>query len=179
MFILSIMKKTVIVIFIIYLIIILITSGCTENNSTSKKTYTWTAKQVFADILKDTNWDDGNQWLYDTLEDGDTLIIQDTITNISYDPDTNTTIVTFEWTEGNETNSLNPTFEGDITSYYQPGSNVKITVTIKYVKLTYQNVIFEMEIYQEQWESEEYFISDSDSSGEGLKPLPQSCIELV
>jgi hypothetical protein len=56
---------------------------------------------------------------------------------------------------------------------------VKITVTIKYVKLTYQSVNFEMEIYQEQWVSEEDFISDLDSGGEGLKPLPQSCIEIV
>jgi hypothetical protein len=174
------MKKTVITIFIINLILVLITSGCTENNQNgTAKTYTWTAKQVVADIPIDTDWNDGIQMLYNTLKDGDTLIIQDTITNISYDPDTNTTLVTFEWAEGNETNSLNPTFEGDITGYYQPGSNVKITVTIKYVKLTYQSVNFEMEIYEEQWVSEEDFISDLDSGGEGLKPLPQSCIEIV
>jgi predicted small secreted protein len=62
MFILSSMKKTMIVIFIIYLVLILIT-GCTENNQngTSKKTYTWTAEQVVADIPIDTDWNDGIQ----------------------------------------------------------------------------------------------------------------------
>ena len=163
--------------------LVILMCGCTEDknggsgNGISAKTYTWTAKQVTDDMPLDLDWDDGFQMLYSTLKDGDTLIIQDTITNISYNSDKGTTTVAFEWTEGIETNSFNLIFEGNITNSYQPGDEVKISVTIKHVTLSYQGFNFEMEIYEEQWESVEYFKSDLDSGGEGFKPLPQSCIE--
>jgi len=177
------MKNTIIITGLVCVTLVILMCGCTENknngssNGTSAKTYTWTAKQATEDMPLDLDWNDGFQMLYNTLKDGDTLIIQDTITNISYNSDKDTTTVTFEWTEDNVTNSFNPFFEGNITNSYKPGDEVKISVTIKYVTVTYQGFNFEMEIYAEQWESEEYFVSDLDSGGEGFKPLPQSCIE--
>jgi len=45
--------------------------------------------------------------------------------------------------------------------------------------LSYGGFNFEMEIYQEQLESEEYFMSDLEVGSEGFKPLSQNCIEIV
>ena len=86
---------------------------------------------------------------FDSVNDGDTLIIQDTISNISYD--SNTTTVTFEWAEGNTTGSLVLSFEGDITDSYQAGDGVKITLKIKRVKFTYE--IQEAAIYYDMLRS--------------------------
>jgi hypothetical protein len=56
---------------------------------------------------------------------------------------------------------------------------VRIILTIKYVEFTYSNVNFELEVYNEQWDSVDFFKTDLDSGGEGFKPLPHSTIELV
>ena len=89
------------------------------------------------------------------------------------------TILIFEWTNENGTNSFNPAFEGNITNIYRQGLMVRISLTIKYVKFAYQTVNFEMGIFEEQWKSIDYFKSDLDSGGEGFKPFLQSIIELV
>lgn len=144
-----------------------------------RSTFTMTAKEHNDDISVDIDEGDGFSLLYNSLGDGDLLIILDTISDIYYDISTDITTVKFEWIEENETDHLDILFEGDIINSYQPGDEVKISVTIKYVTFSYKDFNFEMEIYEEQWESEDYYRSNVDSGGDGFKPLPQSCIEKV
>jgi len=173
------MERKIVAVSLIAIISVALFCGCTENNARQKQTYTWTAKQVINDMPVDLEWDDGIQLLYNTLEDGDSLVIQDSITDIYYDPDTDTTVVVFEWSEGEENNSYAPFFEGDITDKYTIGQEVRITVTIKYVEISYGGFDFKIEIFEEQWENEEYFINNYYENGQGLKALPQSDISAV
>ena len=176
------MKKGILVVGIVCLMLVLLVCGCTQQEEsgtgggTTGNTVTMTAKEHYDDMSMDTDWSTYITILYDSLEDGDTLIIQDSVTNISYDSNTDATTVTFEWTEGEMTGSLNPVFEGDITGSYQTGDEVKITVTIKHVTFSHEGMSYDMELYEEQWESQDYFISNAGSALGGLKPLPQSCI---
>lgn len=175
------MKKGILIVSIICLTLVLFISGCTEqdNSETTGNTVTMTAKEHSDDMSMDSDWSTYITIAYDSLEDGDTLIIQDTISSISYDSDTDATIVTFEWTDGDATGSLNPVFEGDITGTYQTGNEVKITVTIKQVTFSNQGMSYDIGLYEEQWESQDYFISNAASAFGGLKPLPQSCISAI
>jgi hypothetical protein len=175
-------KKVIFIGFISFILMIFII-GCAENeeknNVIPSKTYTWTARQVTEDIPIDLDFSDGFQLLYSTLMGGDTLIIIDNISHINYNQDLNVTFIIYEWSEESESNSFVATLEGNIANIYHSGLMVKITLTIKYVKFTFQKVNFEMEIFDEQWESIEYFKNDINSGGEGFIPLPQSTIKLV
>ena len=108
------MKKIGYIIGLICLILIIILSGCTENDNEKNvlppQTYTRIVKQVFEDILPDLEWIDGFQLLFTTLKDGDTLIIKDSISNITYYPDLNSTVISFDWTADNESSSINLVF---------------------------------------------------------------------
>jgi len=175
------MKRAIAILCIVCLGLVLFISGCTQQNnkgnegSTTGKTLTMTAKELFNDT--DLNISvNGFTMNFKSLEDGDTLILQDAITNISYNSTTNTTTVEFEWTNGIATNTLKPVFEGNITDSYKVGDQVKITEKIKKVTFTYQTAAFDMELFADQWESQDYFISNAGSSLGGLKPLPQSSI---
>ena len=95
------MKKKILGICIVVLMLVALVSGCTENNdnggTTEAKTYTWTAKQLLDDMATDEDWSDGIEILYTTLNDGDTVIITDTISEVTYDSVTDRTTITFTW----------------------------------------------------------------------------------
>ena len=167
------MKKSSILICVIIVTLLLFFCGCSEEKKQSKNSYTWTAKQVFEDIPLDLDWEDDYQLLYNTLEDGDKLIIQDTISDIIYDSDFDITKIIFEWTDEGETNSYYVDFEGNLTDIYQKGVKVKITGVIKYVEFNYENLKFEIEIFEKQWINQDNFITN------GLKPLPSTSIKEV
>jgi hypothetical protein len=121
------------------------------------------AKEVEADLITESDYSTYMIFLFATLEDGDTLIIHDTIDDISYNSETDITKVTFDTSEeGDLSSTLNYPFEGDITGSYQVGDEVKITVTIKYVKETYELLgnpwDFEIELFEENWTNMEDYI---------------------
>ena len=170
-------------------------SGCMEQDNsgnngggTTGNTVTMTAKEYTEDISTDWNNEDTTTSItmdLKTLEEGDILIIQDTIDSITYDSNNDTTLVSFSWAnEYGYNTSLNPTFEGDITGLYKVGDNVKVSVTIKHVTGSYEyqgsTVNYDLELWEEQWESYDYFNSHGGiSSNEGSKPMPQSCISAI
>jgi len=173
------MKKAtlVILIFLCFTTFILI-CGCTEQNNNggkTGKTITMTAKEFFYD--QETIQELNNTTInFKSLNDGDTLVIRDTIFKISYEyieGVINKTIVIFVWDEGNESDSMFFEFEGNITGSYFNGEQVKITVKIKRVSFSYQGVPHDMELYEEQWVDEEYFNTYR------YKPLPRSCISKI
>jgi len=182
------MKKKILGICIVVLMLVALVSGCTENKTTDSNddnngggttgnTYTMTAKEMQDDMTMDTDWATYIKILYTTLADGDTVVIQDTITEISYDSETDRTTVTFEWTEDEVTGSLNLPFEGDITATYQAGDEVKVTVTIKHVEFTYEtsgaSMDYEIEIFDEQWTTQEEYIASQGGA------LPATIIEKI
>ncbi|GAI87977.1 unnamed protein product [marine sediment metagenome] len=75
-------------------------------------------------------------------------------------------------------------FHGDITSLYATGDQVQISVTVKRVTFTLESpdvlteMTYDLEIFEKQWESKEYFVANG-ASANGLKPLPQSSIAKV
>jgi len=166
------MKKEIFMVSMFCLILVLFTCGCTQqenggtnSGTTTGKTYTMTAKEVEIDMITESDYSTYMIFLYATLEDGDTLIIHDTIDNISYVSETDITKVTFDTSEdGDMSSSLNYPFEGDITSSYQVGDEVKITVTIKYVHETYEFLgspwDFEIELFEENWTNMHDFINN-------------------
>jgi hypothetical protein len=178
-------KKYLIIIIIILLSLFLFT-GCIEFGADIKdsdikkpKTLTMTAQEHNNDILLDMDLSDDYSLLYNSLNDKDTLIIIDTIDEIIFDSNYNTTKIIFSWDTEEGADYLELFFEGNILDSYKIGNEVEITVRIKYVTFTYENFDFKMEIYEEQWVNEEYFKSNVGSGGNGFKPLPPNCIRLL
>jgi hypothetical protein len=110
-------------------------------------------------------------WL-NSLDEGDTLIIKDTIANLAYDELNHTTKVTFT----SQLVQQVPTplqFEGDITEEFSLGDTVTVTTHIINVTMTYfdpqsgQNVTYHFETFKESW----------DVDSRTGHPFPQSIIE--
>jgi len=178
------MKKQIFGICIVVLMLVALVSGCTENKTTDNgggatgNTYTMTAKEVQNDMTMDSDWSTYVKILFNSLEDGDTLIIHDTIDDISHSSDTDRTTITFNTSEGGDmTSSLNYPFEGDITGSYQIGDEVKITATIKHVEATYEqdgsSMDYELEIFEEMWTNMDEYIATQGGA------LPTTSIEKI
>jgi len=181
------MKKAIAIMCILCMGLVLFVSGCTEedntgtnnnNGGTTGNTVTMTAKEVNDDMAMDSDWSTYVKFLYNSLEDGDTLIIHDTIDEISYSSDTDRTTVTFDTSEGGDmSSSLNYPFEGDITSSYQTGDEVKITGTIKYIEETYEqggaSMDYELELFEEMWTNIDDYVANQGGA------LPSSSITKV
>ena len=176
------MKKNFVIAGILVLTLVLFLSGCTEENSNSAgaKTVTMTAKEMSDDVT----WDGSQSSLtigYNTLNEGDTLIVEDTISNVEYNSTNDWTKIRFEI--GNESSSEGLTtvmfyIQGNQTSSYQSGNKVRITNKIKHVQFTNDQVSYDIELLEDQWESEEYFVTHM-MTGNYLKPLPSSAIEKI
>jgi hypothetical protein len=69
-------------------------------------------------------------------------------------------------------------FEGNLTGSYFNNDQVKITVKIKHLTFIFQNVTFDLEMYEPQLVNEEYYTSHIKTD-DSLKPLPQSCISKI
>jgi len=147
-------------------------SGCTEDK-TKENTVTMSAKELYDDIDVN-NTENRYYYNYKSLNDGDTLILQDTIKKIDYYAETNSTRVTFEWTDG----TYSPPFQGNITSMFSIGDKVKITVHIKHVQFSNNTRSFDLELFEEQWVSQEYFLANIFPFG-GLIALNQGLIEKI
>jgi len=174
------MKKELVVVGIFCLGLVLLTCGCTQDEDgdgggTSGSTVTMTAEEYGNDLAMDIDWSSYITIGFTSLEEGDTLIIHDTISEINYDSDADATQVTV----GSGTSTVNPWFEGDITGTYAVGDEVKITVTIKHVAFSNEGMDYDMEIFNEVWESEEYFIANSATTLQGFKAQPLSTIVKV
>ncbi len=159
------MKKTILLICAVFLALVMLISGCN-----SGKTFTITAKELNEDV----KWVNNNttfSMLYTSYQDGDTLIIKDTISNVTYDQNFNATGISFIWSSG----TRGVAFQGNITDKYKEGDEVEITVHLKHVTFFYNDINYDMEIFAEEWESQDYFIKNFNIYP--FKFLPTSCIE--
>ena len=178
------MKKQLILIGLVCIVSAAFLCGCTQlgnnENGNSAKTVNMSVRELYEDMAPPENLLSFNL-LYNSLDDGDTLILQDTIPNISYDPTTQATSIKFEWSEEHNNGTLTQRttllIDGDITDEFQVGDEFKITVTIKHVVISspYGEGELELEIFEEQWIGEDYFL-DNFATG-GLRPLSRQYIE--
>ena len=159
-------------------------SGCTEQNnngingngngSTTGNEFRMNTTELIVDMDVQTDYATFMTMDYKSMEEGDTLIFMDTITSIRYLNDVDATEIAFRITVGEtEWKSTQFYFTGNITSYYKVGDFVRITVTIKHVTLSdVQGMDLDIEIYDEAWESEEYYRSHMTTSTGGFYPMP-------
>jgi len=180
------LRKINVIIFSIFLIFIIFLSGCIQFGTDvddkinqKNKLIFMSAKELNEDITRDLNWSDGFSLQYNSLDDGDQLVIKDFIDGIYFNEEFTYTKIRFEWNMDNDSNFFEIKIQGNINSSYNIGDEITISITIKEVKLIYNGFEFDMEIFKEQWVDEEFFKSDIDLGGDGFKPLPQSCISSV
>lgn len=129
---------------------------------------------------------------YDSLKDGDTLILTDTISKINYTESIlfNATNISFNIENDSNKdygeNSLDILFEGNLTDKYKPGDNVRITVTIK--KFSYENetsnINYQIDAFKEGWKEDDFISNQTgflfmSMFGSFLQVLPESCIEKI
>jgi len=178
------MKRPIAIISIVCLMLVLVSCGCTEEenggNGTgpSGQTVTMTAEELFNDMEMDTDWETYITMGFTSLDEGDTLVVQDNISNITYNPEIDGTEIIFEYPgQGGGSSSTKFLIESDITDSFSLDDEVKIAMTIKHVTFTYNGTAYDMEVFEEAWESDEYYTSHPETNG--LKPMPQSVVEKV
>jgi len=199
------MKKQIIILGITTLLVLSI-SGCFEekkDNNGNKITYdgevyTWSIKQFMEDyhlegnITAWTYYGTGITMLFDTLEDGDTLIIKDKIPeDIIYNPERDVTEIPFSLVDnsGLTTTTNYIQINGDITDEFLPGTDFTMTVHIKHINVTANNFMnsgksikLDLEVFHEQCDKDEAFfitsLTDPNSPfDEAIKPMSKSVIE--
>jgi len=161
------MKRAIIVSLLVCALVA--AAGCLEDGDTDATTMS------VAEFSNDYNTaqDQANGtvtfWL-GSVDEGDTLVIEDTIASITYDEQNQSTTVTFT------SKSNQPfRFEGNITGEFSPGDNVSVTVHIINVTMeqsnpqTGQTITYYYETFEEGW----------DAANETSVPFPQSTIEHI
>lgn len=184
------MKKEIILVSIIVAIgLVVLLSGCIENNdskdkggSTEAKTVTMNAQEFGEDMGFEQPSETVFKTYFKSLDDGDTLIFQDLISDITYDETTDITTIEFEYSQGEGEGTYTSTnefiFDGNLTGDYSVGDEVRITVTIKHVTFTMQGMTLDIEVYEEYWVSEQYYI-DNYMTGMPFKPISAEKITKV
>jgi len=164
--------------------------GCTEQNNnepsgngngtTTGNEFRMNAIQLIDDMDTQSDFATYLTLDYKSMEEGDTLIFMDTISTIQYLNDVDATIIVFKINVSEtQWKSTQFYFTGDITSSYKVGDFVRITVTIKHVIITVEGMDVDMEIYDEAWESEEYYLSHRTTSMGGFYPMPIDTITKI
>jgi len=177
-------KKTVAI--IVFFIMLVLYCGCIEDKDgvdSTPKTVNMTAQELSNDVSFSTAMSGGVlKWTtgYKSLNEGDTLIITDKISNISYTNFLyNATTVIFNVENhtimGTNTSTVGFLFEGDITDDYHIGDDVKITLTVKHFVYTNETtkMSLDMEVFEEGWD-QEYFITHFFA-----QIIPDTCITKV
>jgi len=178
------MHKILSVAFILCLILTVFICGCISNKDNTKKlspkTVTMTAQELANDMTFSMG-SSGGVWKltmgYSSLNEGDTLILTDKISNITYwESLYNATMVIFNvknYTKmGINGSEISFLFEGNITDAYQIGDEVKITLTVKHFVYTNETskMSLDTEVFNEGW-NQEYFITHLFA-----QILPDTCI---
>ena len=124
---------------------------------------------------------------YISLEDGDKFYFIDTIDIVSYNEEENYTHLVFNFL-------LDPytmphwyfKFEGDLTDEYSVDDRVRITLHIKHVDIDIPNPWYpyygpptfnlDIEMYEENWIDEDYFLENSDVWLYAIAPMSQDYV---
>ena len=174
------MRRAILVTVMLILSLIVLTCGCTQQDST----LVITVQQLQNDRQTNLSAD----YLTFTIglksyKEGDSITIEDKISNISYDSENHRTECTFDVVSNEAVFDFTIFyFKGDLTGTYKKGNNVRITVTIKQVEISMEfgnsTITYNIEIFDEQWKDEEFF-KHNVQDGYPFKPLPERCIEKI
>jgi len=189
------MKIKILSILSIILITLLFITGCTtmqqddttneELTNTFPTTGTMSMKEFYQDI-NITSTVDSYTKTFDSLDQNDTLILIDSISDIKYSGMDNFTEFTFSFTDdsdgGTETKNLYFRFHGNIVQDFNIDDTVSITVHIKEVQITNYNISYTLDLFEEQWIAEKIFkekVKDPTLINEGLQPMDSSIIKKI
>ena len=120
--------------------------------------------------------------LYPNFSQGDCIILRDTISIIQYSEEDGFTTIAFSWSEDAYTKTFEYYyFEGDITDSYKKDDTVEIKLHLKHVETETINATYYIDIFEEQWQSEQYFIENVDSFiiKDGLKPMNPNILNKI
>ncbi|KYK23391.1 hypothetical protein AYK24_01245 [Thermoplasmatales archaeon SG8-52-4] len=175
----------------ILVLLVIFVCGCNEqkdndskendNGETSGNEFRMNTSQLYNDIDVQTDYDTFMTMNYKSMDEGDRLIFMDTISSIRFLNDVDATEITFRITVG-ETGwkAITFFFTGNITSSYKISDFVRITLTIKHVTMSdVQGMDVDIEIFDEAWESEEYYRSHMTTLTGGSYPMPIDIIEKI
>lgn len=188
--------KKVIIIGILTLIVAVVLAGCIGNNDNvdsdldNSNNFDKKPKSVTMNIYEygeDQKFDiDISSYftLYQqSVDEGDTLLIKDNISSITYDSFRNQTNITIchYIEESGEYKGFCETFrfQGNLTNEYQKNDLIMINVTIKHVVFSDGGFKYDLEIYNEQWVDEKYFNTRVDEFLDyqnGFKPMSPKII---
>jgi hypothetical protein len=119
---------------------------------------------------------------YDGLTDGECIVIRDNASIVNYSEEEGKTTITFSWYEDQYTKThVYYYFLGNITSEFNEGDEVAIKLTLKHVETETNSTIYILDVFEEQWESEQYFIENVQSIliSEGLKNMDPALITKI
>jgi hypothetical protein len=120
--------------------------------------------------------------IYDSLSNGDCIIIRDNISIITYNEEEDKTTITFSWYEDPYTKPHEYYyFTGNITDIYQKDDEIEIRLTLLHKELETNNEKYIIDVFEEQWVSDEYFINNVESIlfNTGLKNMNPSIITKI
>lgn len=183
------MNKKKLIISIVLIVLLVNLNGCmeiTEQDKEGTGTIILTAQQ-YVDCLE-TFFDNITNKLvinFTTLDDGDFVIVKDTVYDINYYETFNITSITFNVNEsknglfGGTLTAAVFAFEGNITDEYSIGDVVKISFHIKHYMFNDtmplgagdEKIFYDLEVPEEGWD-QDFFVSHL-----GVV-LPQTCITL-
>ena len=146
------MKKHVVLAVILTCIV---SSACGCIMDGEKKTVTMTMLEFANDYSE--KWDNDTRKItgvFNSLENGDTLIIRDMVNDVIYNEQSESTLIDFETLVGTPL-----TIEGDITDTFKKGDHVELTLHIISITLTQIDTntgeiwVIELEALKEEWDS--------------------------
>lgn len=193
------MNKKPLSIFLSIIIFTIILSGCTENKEDNNQENIPLEEYDTNDnpeTFEMNVYEYGEDQIFDydiysyftleqlSLEPGDTVILTDNISSITYDSENDTTKINIcSYVEkdggGQQGHCHDFKFIGDLTSEYDEYDSVSITVTMKRVRFSDDGFIYDLEIFAEQWVDDIYFNDRVDqfiSFTDGLKPMSADLI---
>lgn len=154
-------------------IIVTLTCGCLQIQDQNIKTM---SAQQFSDGIEReyNNTEKFFRINFKLLNEGDIVVIRDIIDDINYLSDSNTTKIEFKVNTtsptGEQIETIEFEFIGDITDSYKKNDAINITCTIKHVIFSYEGWNFNCEVFKEGWD-QNYYIDNSF-----LQLLPQNRI---
>jgi hypothetical protein len=147
------------------------------NNQDNILLHIVSAKEFVYNLSEDYNFTT-NTYILDFLpfKEGDRVVVQDIIDYIYYVSDEDYTAIEFDIESENFAGENISSFEfdilGDITNTYRVDDEIKITFTIKHVTFSDDEINYDLEVYKEAWNQDDFLRSYT-------QVLPQNTISLI
>lgn len=151
-----------------------------NGNGATGNTFTMNAEELLNDMNIETDYATYMKTDFISMQEVDSLIFMDAISEIQYLTDVDATEIVFTIKIGEtEWKSTRFFFMGNITDSYKVGDFVRITVTITHATFTIDGMDVDIEIYKETWLDFDYYQSHRTTSTGGFYPMPTGTITKI